>query len=279
MNILIIWGTDTKTTDLFGKLAGIAIPAEANVTIVAFVNDVSRAAWGDISAPALVADIDAAAKATLPEGTSCKTEMVAEDDMTPWVLDAVATRGFDLVIKTGRRSEGLLHTPSDWKLMRALSVPFYIASPTKLKSKPLILAAIDTDGSDSKHAMTLKVLETAARIAKNRSYELEVVYVIPVNRALKEIDAVDPETVLYNKGPAAQEALDALLAGAGITPAASHVLAGPPGNVIARLARKRKADLVVMGSNGRSGLSAVLLGNTAEKAVHEIKTDVMVVKT
>lgn len=278
MKILVVWGMETKAPGLLARAHSL-IPADgARVTVAVLFNKTSRAAWGITNPCEFMADIRAQAAEVFGDTTPVTVESDETDDITSWVLDKVEEGSFDLVVKTGHRTESFLHTPSDWELMRALPVPFCIASPMKLKSRPVVLAAIDIANSEEERQMATQVLRHTARLARTQDASIEAVYVIPVNRALEEIDAVDPETVLYQKGPGAQEALDRLLADNGIHACASHVLAGSPGRLVAKLARKRKADLVVMGSAGRTGLRAALLGNTAEKAVHELKTDLMVVK-
>jgi universal stress protein E len=278
MKILVIWGMETKAPGLLARAQTLAPEDGARITVAVLFNKTSREAWGISNPCEFMADIRAQAAAVFGDTVPVTVESDDTEDITAWTLDKVTDGAFDLVVKTGHRSESFLHTPSDWELMRALQVPFCIASPMKLKSRQIILAAVDIDDSGEKRKMAKEVLAHAARLARVQGAAIEVAYVIPVNRALEEIDAVDPETVLYQKGPKAQEALDQLLADTGVHASATHVLAGSPGRVVARLARKRKADLVVMGSAGRTGLSAALLGNTAEKAVHELKTDLMVVK-
>ena len=278
MKILVIWGMEIKAPGLLARVRSFLPDEDAKVTIAVLFNKASRAGWGDITPCDLMADIRAQAADALGPDVAVTVESDDTDEIADWTLNKAHGDGFSLVVKTGHRTESFLHTPSDWALMRGLHVPFCIASPMKLKSRPLILAAVDLDSASGEAAMTDAVLAQAAKLARAQDATLEVVHVLPVNRALAEIDAVDPETVLYEKGPAAQEKLDQLLAGRGIHTSATHVLAGSPGLVVAKLARKRKADLVVMGSAGRTGLSAALLGNTAEKCVHELKTDLMVVK-
>ena len=41
----------------------------------------------------------------------------------------------------------------------------------------------------------------------------------------------------------------------------------PPAETIVHVAHERGADLIVMGTHGRTGLSHVLLGSVAEKVV------------
>src|SRR5262245_29091707 len=47
----------------------------------------------------------------------------------------------------------------------------------------------------------------------------------------------------------------------------ADVATGPPAATIVRVAHERDADLIVMGTHGRTGLSHVLLGSVAEKVV------------
>ncbi|MEW5790242.1 MAG: universal stress protein [Pseudomonadota bacterium] len=51
-----------------------------------------------------------------------------------------------------------------------------------------------------------------------------------------------------------------------------------PASAIADVAKEINADLIVIGSHGRSGLSRLLLGSTADRVVHEAPCAVLVVK-
>ncbi len=46
-----------------------------------------------------------------------------------------------------------------------------------------------------------------------------------------------------------------------------EVAAGLPADIIVRVAHERGADLIVMGTHGRTGLPHMLLGSVAEKVV------------
>jgi nucleotide-binding universal stress UspA family protein len=58
----------------------------------------------------------------------------------------------------------------------------------------------------------------------------------------------------------------------------ADVAAGPPAETIVRVAHERGADLIVMGTHGRTGLSHVLLGSVAEKVVRLASCPVLTVK-
>jgi nucleotide-binding universal stress UspA family protein len=53
---------------------------------------------------------------------------------------------------------------------------------------------------------------------------------------------------------------------------------GHPAETIVRVAEERRADLIVMGTHGRTGLQHVLLGSVAEKVVRLASCPVMTVR-
>ena len=56
------------------------------------------------------------------------------------------------------------------------------------------------------------------------------------------------------------------------------VMAGRPAETIVRVAHERGADLIVMGTHGRTGLQHVLLGSVAEKVVRLAPCPVLTVR-
>ena len=63
----------------------------------------------------------------------------------------------------------------------------------------------------------------------------------------------------------------------GISSHAQHLSQGLPEQVIPDFAKQLDAELVVLGTIGRTGISAALLGNTAEHVLDQI-TDVLAIK-
>ena len=53
----------------------------------------------------------------------------------------------------------------------------------------------------------------------------------------------------------------------------------PVARAILRAARKAKADLIVIGTHGRRGLSRVLMGSDAEQVVREATVPVLIVRS
>jgi len=53
---------------------------------------------------------------------------------------------------------------------------------------------------------------------------------------------------------------------------------GDPGEMIIDYADKNEIDLIVMGTIGRSGLSGLLIGSTAEKVIDQVNCSVLTIK-
>jgi nucleotide-binding universal stress UspA family protein len=56
------------------------------------------------------------------------------------------------------------------------------------------------------------------------------------------------------------------------------VLVGSPTTEIARFAKEKEADMIVVGTHGRTGLARMLMGSTAEGLLREAPCQVLVVK-
>lgn len=78
------------------------------------------------------------------------------------------------------------------------------------------------------------------------------------------------EAFLRNPGPDSADGHDA--------PVACLVAPGRPEVVVTEVAKRRRADLVVIGTHGRSGLRHLLLGSVAEHVLRDATCDVLAVR-
>ena len=58
----------------------------------------------------------------------------------------------------------------------------------------------------------------------------------------------------------------------------THIKEGLPELVIEQVAEKLDAELVILGTIGRTGISAALIGNTAEHVIDQLNCDVLALK-
>lgn len=58
----------------------------------------------------------------------------------------------------------------------------------------------------------------------------------------------------------------------------SHLVQGIPGQEIPEMAKKVKADLIVMGTVARTGIAGIVIGNTAESILFQLNCSVLAIK-
>jgi nucleotide-binding universal stress UspA family protein len=61
-------------------------------------------------------------------------------------------------------------------------------------------------------------------------------------------------------------------------PLAAHFLTGQPDDAIVQAAMRHQADLIILGSHGRTGLTRLLMGSTTERVIGQAPCPVLVVK-
>jgi nucleotide-binding universal stress UspA family protein len=138
--------------------------------------------------------------------------------------------------------------------------------------KTILLAV---DGSEQSE----KAAELAAQLARGGNDELVVTHVteMPPSRyqAQPGLDhELDKETIELARGYAADMEADGLKARVELR----HSQYGHVARVIANLADELDAGLIVIGSRGRSDLSALLLGSVAHKVLHLSRRPVLIAR-
>jgi nucleotide-binding universal stress UspA family protein len=117
-------------------------------------------------------------------------------------------------------------------------------------------------------ALSKEVLAHAAALALSAGSELHVVHVLPD----MDVSAVQGERAIgvVNLAADAQVRLEALSADlpASVSRIFLHLSAGKPEVEIAQLASDIGADLIVVGTRGRSGLDRLVNGSVAENLLH-----------
>jgi universal stress protein E len=212
-------------------------------------------------------------------GQKVRLKVIWEKDVAAWVVKQCAKGGYDLVVKTGRRSETLAHTSTDWQLLRECSSPVVIVAEKKWSRTQPVLACLDLGTSLSvKKKLNEVILQRAIGLAEVLGVELEIIAAIEVPALLADLDLVDPrayaEDAKQNMAPLISSLADKFE----LPEKAFKVKRGPVEKVITSQAAAKRAQLVVMGTVGRKGVKARLLGNTAEKVLRHLKTDVLALK-
>jgi len=138
---------------------------------------------------------------------------------------------------------------------------------------------IATDGSEFSYLAAKQGVE----IARISGGQVVAVYVVDVPRLAQlpgyaGIAGTKDQLLesMIHQGQEATEEVERIAADAAV-PCSKVILRGHPSDELLRYSMESGADLLVMGSIGKSGLSRFLLGSVAQKVVEHAKVPVMLV--
>ena len=213
------------------------------------------------------------------KGQTVSLKTVWAKDLHSWVNKRCASGRYLAVVKTGHRSESLVHTSLDWQLLRECPAPVLIVAEKRWHRARPVLATLDLGSKlATKRALNRQVLTTASKLASALGVELEIITAIEVPLLLADLDLVNPDAYARKAKAEMEPRITALAKEFEIPVGDFHCKRGPVERVITSQAAKVGAQIVVMGTVGRKGVKARLLGNTAEKVLGHLKTDVLAIK-
>lgn len=242
---------------------------------------------------------DSMKQAVIGDRTRWLEELIAEQDLqaTPidykvvWhnrpyesIIKEVLFEKYDLVIKGTHAHDTLksvIFTPTDWHLLRKCPVPVLLVKEHAWPEHGKILAAVSAGTDDAEHKnLNTQITQYANYMAKLLNAEPHLVNAYPptpVNIAV-EIPEFDPQEYNASMKKHHTESLAKLASENEIGATHCHVLEGMPEDVIPRLAHELDIELIVIGTVGRQGISAALIGNTAEHVIDNVDCDLLAVK-
>lgn len=206
-------------------------------------------------------------------------QVVWEKNIERWILKQCDGERYNVVIKTGARTETLVHTSTDWELLRKCQIPVLLVCEKRWhRTRPVMVALDLSSDVASKQALNEKLLGTAQLMAQVLEVELQIITAIEIPVLLADLDLVDPLSYARDVQASMQPQIEKLAKKFDLPAAEFFCKRGPVEKVITSRAAKVRAQIVVMGTVGRKGVKARLLGNTAEKVLRHLKTDVLAIK-
>ena len=203
------------------------------------------------------------------------------------VVDTANSMQADLIIKVaGDRQSGiakLFHTPEDWHLLRDASCPIWMVNGEG-QGLEKVFAAVGTLDESREHGLLgKKVILKARSMAEALNLPLELVSVIPdfsaANLATAYVPPLPGQSVLWHESAQqvlanTEEQLNNLCAELRVQ-ASVKVLTGQVERELAELVGD--SSLLVIGSAANRGLAGKFIGNTSEKVLHYLTSDMLVV--
>ena len=207
------------------------------------------------------------------------SEVVWDKDIVGWVKSHCTSQSYDLIIKTGHRSEGLFYVPTDWHLIRNNLVPTLLVAEKKWRKKQSIMVTLDLGTQfKAKQALNQKLIDAGINFSQSANMPLHICYSLPISPVLKDLGIIDTKAAVKEAKAKYIPIIQSMLGEHKIPAENIHIKAGKASKVIPSLASKHAAGLVIIGSIGRKGLKAKLMGNTAESVLALLKTDILVIQ-
>lgn len=217
------------------------------------------------------------------------------------VIHAVLRDAYDLVIKIAEDPGWLdrLLGSDDLHLLRKCPSPVWLIKPGMPAKFRRIVAAVDVedgypdDEIQQRHDLNVQVMQMASSLALSEFAELHVVHAWeaigegPMRNGFLMTDVARVDSYVREVEKLHRKKLDALLQetigklGAetvNYLKTKTHLVKGSARREIPILIRKLEADMVVMGSVARTGISGLLMGNTAEMILTHIDCSVLAAK-
>jgi nucleotide-binding universal stress UspA family protein len=206
------------------------------------------------------------------------------------IIREVLRENHDLVIKTAQGEGGLtgmLFGSTAMHLMRKCPCPVWVVKQKENERYGRIIAAVDPDPSDEQtNKLNVKIMDLATSLAKLDESELLVIHAWSLygetilRGGVGRMDEAEIDQLVREAETTHKERLNHLLQKYDLQGLNyhTHLIKGEAGKVIPELAAKNRADLIIMGTQSRSGVAGFLIGNSAEKILHKANCSVLAVK-
>lgn len=198
------------------------------------------------------------------------------------IIDLAIVQGHDLVVIT--TDEDRHDKATIQRLLRKCPCPVWVIRPTRARIQR-VLAAVNPDPDEADLNRT--ILELASSMVERFGGELHLVHAWELygeetmrSSAFLHTTPADLDSYLKEERATHARAITDLLTATGLRDAAwkIHLDKGRPEDVVPQVITKSRINLLVMGTLARTGIRGVLIGNTAEKILDQVRCSVVAVK-
>lgn len=209
-----------------------------------------------------------------------------EDFHTEWcerVHEAVAReatqRGVGLVVIAASHQgvlANLIHRADDWHLLREVPCPALMLPETLSTPDKVVVALGDVDEGSEQQLLAERILDNASAFARLFEVPLTAITVMPDPALIyANLVSVPFDTRFQERAKkGARENLENFIARTGVSVDHISIEAGRVEDVVSQAA---EGGLLVIGSAANKGIKGLFLGNTAERILQHMKTEMLVV--
>lgn len=218
--------------------------------------------------------LDALATQLKEKGLSVQTEaMWGHPPYEAIVADVISWQP-DLVIHSARRHSKVSRiflSNEDWQLVKTCPVPLLLVKEKLWSERPIIIAAVDPK---HRHGKPLGLDHRILRIASELGDKIQGLIYIMHSYSEIPLSGTYPEQASADH----KAAMDELLADFNVPEDRVCIIDEAVEFALPEMEMDLQADVVVMGAISRSRIKDVIIGNTAEKVLDYLESDVLIVK-
>lgn len=216
--------------------------------------------------------------------TSVEVKAVWHKSLFKGIIDTAVAEQCDLIVKASKPHKKLVQqifTPNDWHLLRHSPVNVLMVKEHEWPAGGNIVAAISIDTNDQVHnVLSERIAHIGADLASLMRGQLHVVNTYagaPVYVAI-EVPSFNAQAYNQELKDKHEKEVNIIAQQHHLDNEHVHISEGLPEDVVPNICEQLDAELLVLGSVGRKGISAALLGNTAEHIIDQINCDTLVIK-
>lgn len=223
------------------------------------------------------AQLEALATPLRQEGIAVTTEACWNSHWQEAAVHASSRIGAYLILKSSPMKAPGAKSESDVHLLRKASCAVLLVRDPAPWTHQRILAAITPDSDDSGHdLLNNQIITQAHRLGQ--ATQSTVHCVTALEQQLQIVDMfilladnhLPDETEVHSNEEHISQRF-------GVPPEQIHIHQGNPREVILQTVEDLRVDVLIIGTVARHGVKAALIGNTAEKLLSVIDTDILVV--
>ncbi len=217
-------------------------------------------------------------------GITVTTEARWGKPLHTMILQHISELKPDMVLRdatTHNLLQRLFFNNTSWQLIRQCPVPLWLVREGEWKGERICAAVDPVHSADTEALLDHKLVKSTLYLAQTLDMQADYMHsYAPLPRTM----VFDSELVAaydqYAERSAKQhrDAFEKLMVNYPVEKANRHLLEGFPEEVIPSFVEERGVDLLVMGAISRSNLENALIGNTAERVLEAVQTDLLVIK-
>ena len=222
-------------------------------------------------------------------GLTVQTNVKWDHPLYEGIVRHATTTGAQIIFKDTHHHSALdraLLTNTDWNLIRTCPIPLWLVKPTDLNKQPVVIASIDpTHEHDKPASLDDCILGIAGTLAEKTKADLHVFHSFDPRIALATAtaNAYIPASLPYEEIEKDMRELhgrrfEEVVSPYEIDDDHKHLISGATHEELPAIAKKLKADVIVMGAIARNRWKRLFVGATAERTLEHLPCDLLIIK-